>query len=175
MATKRKPAGKPTTWHTKIAAPAPALELYALIARLMRTPGVFDECHIYSGALLRGEPMIKFQGEVTRLPHVVASYLGLPSDRRRCETPGCCNPFHYLPGDMADNVLVTGQEKGVERPIPQTDPIGDWMELVDFELDKRGFRVGDVTLKQVRAWIPVEDMTDNQIAIALARLKEKEA
>jgi hypothetical protein len=168
MATERKPRGRPPKWATQITAPAPALELYALIARLAKTPDAFATCHIFHGANLDGTPVIKWQNSVHKLPFVVASYLGLPSAARRCTTDGCCNPFHYLPTDMDGQLLTTGHEKREEMI---QSGLADWVDLIDYELDKRMLRVLDVTFDQVREWIPQEDLTDEQLRDALKNMK----
>lgn len=166
----RKPVGRPATWPKRITAPPLALELYALIAKLARTPGVFAECHVFEGAALGEIPVIKWEGEVTKLPHVVASHLGLPQGGKQCQTPGCCNPFHYLSGATSVDTLVSAAEQPKEQTFAYGANLEEWVELVEYELDKRGKRVGDVAFEEVRGWILAEDLSDEQIRSALTTL-----
>lgn len=169
MSNERKPRGRPQTWHTKITAPPEALELYALIARLQKSTA-FQACHIYHGANLEGVPMVKWDGKSTKLPYIVASYMGLDTSLQQCKTPGCCNPFHYIAPSTTGAALVTTRENPAES---MSVGLEEWVELVEWELDRNAMRLETVTFEQVRALIPPEDLLDEQVLSALNYLKEQ--
>ena len=167
----RPPKGRPQTWPTKITAPPLAIELYKLIGRLQKSDA-FDTCHVYHGAVLHGEPMIKYEGKSTGLPFVIASYIGLPNGPRKCDTPGCCNPFHYLPEGMVGGNLVAGRE---EKDRTLEIGVEEWADLIDHEADKRRVRMDEITLVMARGWILVEDLSDEQLEAGLIHLQYKGA
>lgn len=165
--TERVRRGRPTIFPSKIVAPPDAMELYRLIAKLQRSDA-FDECHIYTGASLSDEPMIKWHGKVTSLPGVVCSFIGMPKGLNQCGTPDCCNPFHWVPREWQDDLLVQSREH-MEAPIESG--LDDWVDLIDYEADKRMVRVADLTVPMVREWIPIEDLSDEQITMALNKMQ----
>lgn len=159
-----KRRGPKVKWNTKITAPPEALALYALIASLQQSDA-FNSCHIYHGALLDGVPMVKFKGEVTGLPHVVASYLGLHTSDSQCRTPGCCNPFHYLAqGDVSERLI---QVEEISDRVLQPG-VEDWLDLIEYAIEENRIR-SDVprTFDLLRPLIPVEDLSDAQLEMAL--------
>lgn len=138
-----------------------------MIAKLQKSDA-FAECHVYHGARLGDDPVIKFDKKVTGLPAVIASYIGLPSAGRRCTTPGCCNPFHYLPPGAMDETYVhkaEAQEHGVEIGMEE------WIDLIEYYLDKEAKRLGDVTLEEIRNMIPEDDLSDAQLQSALNKMR----
>lgn len=163
----KPPKGRPLTWYKNVTAPPLALEFYAMIAKLQKSDA-FAECHVYHGARLGDEPVIKFDKKVTGLPAVIASYIGLPSARRRCTTPGCCNPFHYLPPGSSDETYTHGAE--AKENVVEIG-MDEWVDLIEFHLDNNLKRIGDVTLEEVRAMIPVEDLSDSQLKSAYDKMK----
>ncbi len=134
---------------------------------LAQQSDAFDSCHTYKGANLRGEPMIKFEGNATGLAFVIASYIGLPSSTKKCDTPGCCNPFHYIPNGVEDR-LVQGEE---EKDRVLQIGLDEWVDLIDYEADKRAIRKEDVTFEMMRGFIPVEDLDDDHLKLAVERFK----
>lgn len=164
-----KAKGRPQVWQTKISAPPLALEFYALIAKLQKSEA-FATCHIYDGARVDGVPIVKWQGTATKLPYVVASYMGLSSDLQQCGTPGCCNPFHYLPPQHDSALLVQGKEAVSDRV---SSDVAEWADLVEYELDKRAKRIATTSFEDLRGWIDPLDLNDSQLTSAINHLKEK--
>ena len=163
----KAPKGRPLTWHKQVTAPALALEFYAMIAKLQKSDA-FAECHVYHGARLGDEPVIKFNKKVTGLPSVIASYIGLPSAGRRCTTPGCCNPFHYIPPGASDETYVHKAETPEHVVEVGMD---EWIDLIEYHLDNHALRIENVTMEAVRAMIPVEDLSDSQLKSAYDKMK----
>lgn len=106
--------------------------------------------------------MIKFNKRVTSLPFVIASYMGLPYGKQQCTTVGCCNPFHYLPTGV--HILVQGKE---EQDRTLDTGLEDWVDLVEYTIDKNMVRKEDVSFETLRALIPAEDLNDEQLTAAL--------
>lgn len=156
-------------WPTRIIAPPLAVEFYKMVGQLQQSDA-FDNCHIYTGAQLHGEPMIKFKGRSTSLANVVASYIGLPNGKQQCDTPGCCNPFHYVPMGTADGQLVSADEEA--NQVLQVG-LEEWAELIAYELDKRALRIDAVTFEQMREWIHPDDLTDEQVKAGIEYLRRQ--
>ncbi len=157
--------GRPQVWPSKIVAPPLAIELYQLIGKLQKSDD-FETCHIYKGARLNGEPMIKFNGKSTGLAFVVASYMGLPSSTQKCDTPGCCNPFHYLPNGTDGGRLIEGNESKEVIGVHDIS-VEEWSDLIDYEIDRRAMKREDVNFDSVRAIVMVEDLSDEQLKAGL--------
>lgn len=166
--TEKRGRGRPPSWHTRITAPPLAKDLYALLAKIQKSDA-FTKCHVYHGADLHGTPMVKWQGRTTGLAFMIASYMGLPNATKTCATPGCCNPFHYLPPDYSGEVLIHGKERSGD--VLSTD-LEDWADLVEYELDKAMLRLNEATFEEIRAVIPAEDLSDEQLVDTLKYMKE---
>jgi hypothetical protein len=164
----RKPRGRPVTWYKDITAPPEALQLYKLIAQLQKSDA-FQTCHIFRGASLGGEPVIKFDQKVTKLANVVASYIGLPSAKRQCDTPDCCNPFHYVP--PGEDILVSADEAQNEVLVIGLE---DWVDLVEYTMDKHEVKPDHATFEEIRPLIMAEDLLDDQLVAALEHIGEKD-
>lgn len=173
-ATGRKPTGRPITWPSKVSAPPEALALYRMIAKLQNSEA-FKTCHIYNGAKIAGMPVIRFEGKVTSLPFVVASFMGMPYAERLCESDSCINPFHYTPNIAEMERLISGVERKPDAwssaPPPATNYLDDWLELIEYETDRARLRREDWSFEAIRPLIHVDDMTDHDLHLVMRHLK----
>lgn len=160
----RKPVGRQIMWHTKVTAPPAALALYAAIAAAQKSQA-FVDCHVYHGAKgPDGEPLIRFEGKVTGLAGVVASYMGIDIQRQQCSTPGCMNPFHYINSGLAQN------------PATKTPILGaallDWVDLVNYAMEENVLRSSQLDFATLRPLIHADDLSDMHLEAAIKHIKE---
>lgn len=142
------------------------MELYRLIERLQNSD-VFTECHPFAGAGINGLPMISWKGKNRSLPSVILSYLALPVGRRRCSTPNCANPFHFM--GQPSIVYETHPLLQSQEATPQHS-IDDYLEAVEEVIDSKSLQ-RPYTLEKLRPYIPVEDIPDLYLTLVIEKLK----
>jgi hypothetical protein len=157
---------RPPKWAEKIQAPEDAMEFYRLIQKL-QTSTAFRECHPFSGATINHVPYISWENSTTALPKVLLGFLGIPYRQQICKTHGCANPFHYV-----DVGLQTPTLKGLKGPTSsphRPDSTEAYIELIEYEVDKAGV---DLNFESVRPLIPVEDISDELLNLAIAKMSD---
>lgn len=160
----KKPRGRPSTWASKIAAPPEALEFYRLLAKLQDSTA-FSTCHVYSGASTKALPVINWKQTTTGLPFVVASFLGIESDRKLCATSNCMNPFHYSPNKAKANRLITTEAVTPTQLAPSL--LEEWRDLVEFYIDTHQVVPELRNYETMRAIIPEDDLSNDQLRQAI--------
>lgn len=168
---EEKKSGRPTDWFTKINAPEKAIQFYKMLSELVDDPA-FDICHVFYGAKNGNTPVIKNRGKTMSIVNVIAPFLALDTGRKQCDTPGCCNPLHYLKASPETFISSqTDKEQVPQIPMPTGE---QFAEIVEYEIDRfdlpyrKPYQFADFRPK-----INVLDLTDPQLQMALEYLNKQ--
>lgn len=164
--TEKRKQGRPPKWSNHIKAPPDAIRLYKLIEEL-QTSTAFRECHPFKGAILNHVPVISWHNRVTALPKIILGFLGIPYRKQLCATHGCANPFHYADLEYKTNLETL---KGPD-PVPHiSSSLEGYIELIEYYMEKEGFENLTPTFDNLRRHIPIEDISDVDLRLAIEKM-----
>lgn len=160
-----KKPGRPANWPNQIDAPEEALELYRLIARLQHSKA-FNHCHTFLGTTIGNIPHVRWEGKVTNLPKLICSFVGLEYKKKQCKVYSCLNAFHYT---NYDEYPSTG---ALLEPITVPKPdLSAYVETLKYYIEENN--LVKPSLEDLRAIIPVEDISDDLLQQALKELNHE--
>lgn len=142
------------------------MELYRLIEKLQNS-SAFMDCHPFAGASVNGLPIISWKGKNKSIPSVILSYLALPVGKRRCTTPNCANPFHFL---GQPSIVYESHPLLPSQEVPQQHSIDDYLEAVEEVIDSKSLQ-RPYSIEKLRPYIPVEDIPDLYLTLVIEKLK----
>lgn len=157
---------RPPAWADKVKCPDEARDFYLFLQKNQFNLRSFDECHPFEGASIGHVPHLSLNNKLEALPNLVLAFFGLTRGKRTCMTHNCANFRHYM-GEERPKTLSDLHNPPQEIP-QQPTTIEAYKETVMYYIDKHDVN----TFEELRPLIPVEDITDELLTIAIESLKK---